>query len=59
MANNLTVVMDMVCNLVLQPHGNDKLHSNDKLHNHYSFAVVVDGKCNLTISKLKSNDCLM
>ncbi len=39
MANNLTVMMDMMCSLVLQPHG------SDKLHNHYSFAVVVDGQC--------------
>jgi hypothetical protein len=34
--NNITVSMDMVCNLVLYPHGSSKLHS------HYSFAIAID-----------------
>jgi hypothetical protein len=40
MANNLIIMMDMVCSLVLQAHG------SGKLHNHYSFVVVANGQRN-------------
>jgi hypothetical protein len=54
MANNIIVSMDMVCNLVLYPHGSGKLHS------HYNFAIAIDGQHNchhLKARKIKNVLC--